>query len=123
MIPLVAEESAKLKCGPGADSNSDLGPVISQAAKERIEGFIASGQSEGAKLLLDGRNPSVPKGHEKGYFVGPTVFSDVKRGMRIYDEEIFGPVLACIALDTYDEAIEFVNQNKYGNGTAVFTRN
>lgn len=123
MIPLIAEKAAKLKVGPGADAGSDVGPVISAAAKERIEGLIASGVDDGAKLLLDGRKPSVAKGFEDGYFVGPTVFTDVKKGMKIYDEEIFGPVLSCISLDTFDDAIGLINQNQYGNGTAVFTRN
>jgi len=122
MIPKLAERASELKVGPGTDPAADFGPVISKAAKERIENFIASGVTEGAKLLLDGRNPSVPKGFEDGYFVGPTVFSGVKRGMQIYDEEIFGPVICCVEVDTYDEAIKFVNENKYGNGTAIFTR-
>merc|ERR1719253_566398 len=80
MIPMLAEKSSKLKCGPGGESSSDLGPVISAAAKGRIESLIESGTQEGAKLLLDGRSPSVPKGSENGYFVGPTVFSDVAKG-------------------------------------------
>merc|ERR1712187_341769 len=115
MIPALAQRASELKVGPGTDPNADFGPVISKAAKERIEGFIASGVDQNATLLLDGRNPSVPKGYEDGYFVGPTVFSNVKRGMRIYDEEIFGPVICCVEMDTYDEAIKFVNENKYGN--------
>jgi len=122
MIPMIAEKSALLKVGPGAESSSDVGPVISAASKARIEALIASGASEGANLLLDGRNPSVPKGNEDGYFVGPTVFSGVKKGMQIYEEEIFGPTICCVETDSYDSAIEFINQNKYGNGTAVFTR-
>jgi len=121
-IPRIAEEMSKLKCGPGNDSTSDLGPVISPAAKARIEGLIQSGVDEGAELLLDGRNPSVPAGCEKGFFVGPSVFGKVKKGMRIYDEEIFGPVLTCVEVDTMDEAIDFVNTNPFGNGTALFTR-
>jgi len=121
-IPKVAESMAKLKCGPGSEASSDLGPVISAAAKARIEGLIQSGVDEGAELLLDGRSPSVPSGCENGYFVGPTVFGKVKRGMRIYDEEIFGPALCCVEVDTFDEAIKFVNENPFGNGTAIFTR-
>jgi len=121
-IPRIAEEASKLKVGPGKESSSDLGPVISKQAKQRVEGLIQSGVDEGAELLLDGRNPSVPSGFEDGYYVGPTVFGKVKKGMQIYDQEIFGPVLACIEMDSYDEAIQFVNRNQYGNGTAVFTR-
>merc|ERR1712139_119530 len=88
----------------------------------RIEGLIQRGVDEGAELLLDGRNPPVPAGCEKGYFVGPSVFTKVKKGMSIYEEEIFGPVLACVEVNSMDEAIQFVNSNPYGNGTAVFTR-
>jgi len=122
MVPMITEKAAKLSVGPGAEASSDIGPVISSVAKTRIEGLIASGVDDGATLALDGRNPSVPKGYENGYFVGPSVFTNVERGMKIYDEEIFGPVLCCICMDSYDEAIQFINQNQYGNGTAVFTR-
>jgi len=122
MIPAVTEQMAKLKCGPGNSSESDLGPVISMAAKERIEEMIQSGYDQGADVLLDGRNPQVPAGCENGYFVGPTVFGNVQRGMRIYDEEIFGPALCCVNVDTLDEGINFINENPYGNGTAIFTR-
>merc|ERR1711957_568148 len=121
-IPRIAEKMAQLKCGPGNELSSDLGPVISAAAKTRVEGLIQSGVDDGAELLLDGRNPSVPAGCENGYFVGPTVFGKVKQGMRIYDEEIFGPVLNCVEVDTFDEAIKFCNENPFGNGTAIFTR-
>merc|ERR1719230_299954 len=121
-IDQIAEEASKLKVGPGKESSSDLGPVISKQAKQRVEGLIQSGVDEGAELLLDGRNPSVPSGFEDGYYVGPTVFGKVKKGMQIYDQEIFGPVLACIEMDSYEEAIKFVNDNEFGNGTAVFTR-
>merc|ERR1712204_4998 len=106
----------------GDHGTTDVGPLISKQAKARVEGLVESGLGEGAELLLDGRNPSVPKGFEDGYFVGPTVFGKVKKGMQIYDQEIFGPVLCCVEVDTYDEAIKFVNENPFGNGTAVFTR-
>eukprot|EP00440_Ansanella_granifera_P044167 gb/GFBE01047865.1/.p1 GENE.gb/GFBE01047865.1/~~gb/GFBE01047865.1/.p1 ORF type:complete len:522 (+),score=143.09 gb/GFBE01047865.1/:1-1566(+) len=122
MIPKIAEAAAKLKVGAGNDPSTDVGPVISIQAKGRIESLIQSGVDEGAKLLLDGRNPSVPAANKDGYFVGPTIFSQVKRGMKIYDQEIFGPVLACVEVDSFDEAIKFVNENAWGNGTAVFTR-
>jgi len=122
LIPKIAEKAALLRCGPGTEAGSDLGPVISKAAQQRIEGLIQAGVDEGAELLLDGRNPSVPKGYENGYFVGPTVFSKVTKGMQIYDQEIFGPVLTCVEMDSFDAAIKFVNENHYGNGTAIFTK-
>lgn len=120
----IAELVAKartLKINAGSEAGTDVGPVISCAARERIESLIASGLAEGAKLELDGRKPQVP-GYERGNFVGPTIFSGVKPGMRVYDEEIFGPVLVILQADTLDEAIALVNANPNGNGTAVFTQ-
>ena len=117
----IVAKAKTLKVGAGIEAGTDVGPVISCAAKARIEGLIASGVEQGAILELDGRNPGVP-GFEHGNFVGPTVFSGVKPGMRIYDEEIFGPVLVILEADTLDEAIALVNANPNGNGTAVFTQ-
>eukprot|EP00930_Biecheleria_cincta_P023845 TRINITY_DN1714_c0_g1_i3.p1 TRINITY_DN1714_c0_g1~~TRINITY_DN1714_c0_g1_i3.p1 ORF type:complete len:521 (-),score=100.43 TRINITY_DN1714_c0_g1_i3:144-1706(-) len=122
LIPKIAEEAAKLKVGPGNDPATDVGPLISAQAKSRVEQLIQSGVDEGAKLHLDGRQPAVPAANKDGYFVGPTIFSQVKRGMQIYDQEIFGPVLACVEASSFDEAIKFINDNPFGNGTAVFTR-
>jgi malonate-semialdehyde dehydrogenase (acetylating)/methylmalonate-semialdehyde dehydrogenase len=110
-----------LKVNAGTEPGTDVGPVISCAARERVEALIASGVEQGARLELDGRKPSVP-GYEQGNFIGPTVFSGVKPGMRIYDEEIFGPVLVILEADTLDEAIALVNANPNGNGTAIFTQ-
>lgn len=110
-----------LKVGAGNAAGTDVGPLISCAARERVEAFIASGVAQGATLELDGRKPDVP-GFEEGNFVGPTIFSGVGPGMRIYDEEIFGPVLVILAADSLDDAIELVNANPNGNGTAVFTQ-
>ncbi|MGO1540162.1 MAG: CoA-acylating methylmalonate-semialdehyde dehydrogenase [Luteimonas sp.] len=110
-----------LKVSAGSEAGTDVGPVISRAARERVEGLIAAGVEEGATLELDGRNPRVP-GFEQGNFVGPTIFSGVKPGMRIYDEEIFGPVLVILEAESLDEAIALVNANPNGNGTAIFTR-
>jgi len=121
-IPRIAEEAAKLKVGPGNMEGIDVGPLISKQAQTRVNSLIQSGVDEGAELLLDGRNPSVPTGCEQGYFTGPTIFTKVKPGMQIYDQEIFGPVLTCVEADTFDEAIKLVNSNPFGNGTAVFTR-
>ncbi|RBD13744.1 malonate-semialdehyde dehydrogenase, partial [Xanthomonas oryzae pv. oryzae] len=98
-----------------------VGPLISCAARARVEALIASGVEQGAMLELDGRAPQVP-GFEQGNFVGPTIFSGVTPGMRIYDEEIFGPVLVILEAATLDEAIALVNANPNGNGTALFTQ-
>ncbi len=120
-IPELVAKAKTLKVNGGTESGTDVGPLISCAARERVEGLIASGIEQGAKLELDGRNPNVA-GYEKGNFVGPTIFSGVKPGMRIYDEEIFGPVLVILEAETLDEAIELVNANPNGNGTALFTQ-
>ena len=120
-IPDIVAKAKTLKVNAGIVAGTDVGPVISKAARLRIEGFIAQGVAEGAKLELDGRNPIIA-GYEKGNFIAPTIFSDVKPGMRIYDEEIFGPVLVLVNVDTLDDAIALVNANPYGNGTGIFTQ-
>ena len=120
-IPELVTKARTLKVNAGTEPGTDIGPVISCAARERIEALIASGVEQGATLELDGRRPNV-SGYENGNFVGPTIFSSVKPGMRIYDEEIFGPVLVILEADTLDDAITLVNANPNGNGTAVFTQ-
>ena len=110
-----------LKVSGGTVSGTDVGPVISCSARERVEGLIASGVEQGAKLVLDGRKPQVD-GFEKGNFVGPTIFAGVTTDMRIYQEEIFGPVLVILEAETLEEAIAMVNSNPNGNGTALFTQ-
>jgi malonate-semialdehyde dehydrogenase (acetylating)/methylmalonate-semialdehyde dehydrogenase len=98
-----------------------VGPVISPRAKARIEALIASGVAEGAELLLDGRGVQVA-GYPQGNFVGPTVLAGVQPHMQVYAQEIFGPVLVCMAVDTLDEAIALVNANPFGNGVGLFTQ-
>ncbi|WP_293389324.1 CoA-acylating methylmalonate-semialdehyde dehydrogenase [Nevskia sp.] len=117
----LVSRSKTLKLNAGAEAGTDVGPVISCAAVERISSLIERGIAEGAKLELDGRKPLVP-GYEQGNFVGPTIFSGVAPGMSIYDEEIFGPVLVILEAASLDEAIELVNSNPNGNGTALFTQ-
>jgi malonate-semialdehyde dehydrogenase (acetylating)/methylmalonate-semialdehyde dehydrogenase len=114
-------ETEKLVAGDGTDPQASLGPVISSAACERIHGCIDSGIKEGAEVLVDGRRPKgSPAG---GNFVGPTILDNVKPGMRVATEEIFGPVLSVIHVNTLDEAIELVNRDPRGNGTSIFTEN
>jgi malonate-semialdehyde dehydrogenase (acetylating)/methylmalonate-semialdehyde dehydrogenase len=114
-------EAEKVIVGDGRDPKASLGPVISSSACERIHDAIASGVKEGADLLVDGRRPrGVPAG---GNFVGPTILSNVKPGMRVAHEEIFGPVLSVMHVDTLDEAIDLVNRDPRGNGTSIFTEN
>ncbi|ESO86805.1 hypothetical protein LOTGIDRAFT_194671 [Lottia gigantea] len=121
-IPELVERAKKLKVNAGHEPNADLGPLISPKAKERACNLVQSGVEEGAELLLDGRDIKV-KGYEKGNFVGPTILNKVKPDMTCYKEEIFGPVLVSLEVDTLDEAISIVNSNPYGNGTAIFTTN
>ncbi|KAB2898009.1 MAG: CoA-acylating methylmalonate-semialdehyde dehydrogenase, partial [Burkholderiaceae bacterium] len=120
-IPELVEKAKTLKVSGGIEKGTDVGPLVSCAAKDRVEGLIERGVADGATLELDGRKPQVP-GYEKGNFVGPTIFSGVKPGMAIYDQEIFGPVLCLSGAADIDEAIEFINSNPNGNGTALFTQ-
>ena len=117
----LVERSKTLKLNAGHEAGTDVGPVISCAAVERISSLIERGIAEGATLELDGRKPLVP-GYEQGNFVGPTIFSGVKPGMAVYDEEIFGPVLVIAEAASLDDAIELINSNPNGNGTALFTQ-
>ncbi|HYD59153.1 MAG TPA: CoA-acylating methylmalonate-semialdehyde dehydrogenase [Noviherbaspirillum sp.] len=120
-IPDLVATAKTLKVNAGVEPGTDVGPVISCAARDRVLGLIERGVAEGAQLDLDGRNPQVP-GYEQGNFVGPTIFSGVKPGMSIYDQEIFGPVLCLASAATLDDAIALVNANPNGNGTAIFTQ-
>ncbi|MED5607735.1 MULTISPECIES: CoA-acylating methylmalonate-semialdehyde dehydrogenase [Pseudomonas] len=120
-IPDLVAKAKTLKVSGGTEANTDVGPLVSCAALDRVSGLIERGIQEGAKLELDGRNPQVA-GYEKGNFVAPTLFSGVTAQMSIYREEIFGPVLCVVSVKTLDEAIELINANPNGNGTAIFTR-
>ncbi|UNI14837.1 aldehyde dehydrogenase (NADP(+)) ald6, variant 2 [Purpureocillium takamizusanense] len=117
----VAERARALRVDGGFEEGADLGPVISPHSKERIESLIASAEKEGATVLLDGRGYK-PEKYPNGNFIGPTIISNVTPDMTCYKEEIFGPVLVCLNVDTIDDAIELINKNEYGNGVAIFTR-
>ncbi|MDA7415694.1 CoA-acylating methylmalonate-semialdehyde dehydrogenase [Xenophilus arseniciresistens] len=120
-IPDLVAKAKTLKVSGGTEKGTDVGPLVSCAARDRVTSLIERGVADGATLELDGRNPHVP-GYEQGNFVGPTVFSGVKPGMSIYDQEIFGPVLCLAEAETLDDAIELINSNPNGNGTAIFTQ-
>jgi len=117
----LSEKAKTLKINAGTEKGTDVGPLVSCAARDRVEGLIERGVAEGAGLVLDGRHPQVP-GFEQGNFVGPTIFNGVIPGMSIYEQEIFGPVLCLAGADSLDEAIELINSNPNGNGTAIFTQ-
>ena len=121
LVAKLKAHAEKLVVGPGHLASSEMGPVISAAHRDKIIGYIDSGVAQGARLVVDGRGLTVA-GHENGYYVGPTLFDHVSTEMTIYREEIFGPVLIVLRVNTFDEAIQMVNSNIYANGTAIFTR-
>lgn len=116
----IIERAQKLKVGNGFQDGIDVGPVISPAAKQRIEGLIASCEQQGGKILLDGRGAKA-EGYPEGNWVGPTVL-EATTDMDCYNQEIFGPCLTIVKAKTLDEAIELINKNTYGNGAAIFTQ-
>jgi malonate-semialdehyde dehydrogenase (acetylating)/methylmalonate-semialdehyde dehydrogenase len=120
-IPELVDKARSLKIGPSFENDTQVGPLITKDSKKRVERLIESGKKEGATVLLDGRNPKLPKGYENGNYVGPTIIGDLKPNMEVYKEEIFGPVLGILTVDTFDEALQIINNNPYGNGTAIFT--
>ena len=121
-LPELIEKARGLSVGAGDSATTDVGPLISCAARDRVEQLIARGLEGGATLALDGRLPPLSGQLKEGNFVGPTVFSGVKPGMTIYEQEVFGPVLCVMEAATLDEAIAMINANPNGNGTALFTQ-
>jgi malonate-semialdehyde dehydrogenase (acetylating)/methylmalonate-semialdehyde dehydrogenase len=122
LIPLMKERIAKLKVGDGFDAGMEMGPLITKAHRDKVAGYVDAGVSEGATLVTDGRSFKVPN-RAGGFFLGPSLFDNVKPNMSIYKDEIFGPVLSTTRVDTYDQAIQLVNTNPYANGVAIFTNN
>src|SRR6185437_14414042 len=120
IMPLLVKRARELKIGDGMDAASEMGPVISDAAKKRICGCIERGVAEGATLLVDGRDHAVP-GHKKGFFLGATLFDHVTPRMALHREEIFGPVLSCMRVANLEEGIHLINAHELGNGASCFT--
>jgi malonate-semialdehyde dehydrogenase (acetylating)/methylmalonate-semialdehyde dehydrogenase len=116
LIDAIKQRIPKVKVGDGMDSSSEMGPLITREHRDKVASYI--GADAGAKVVVDGRE-SAP---EDGFFLAPTLIDDIKPGMKAYDDEIFGPVLGVTRVSTYDEAVRMVNENPYGNGTAIFTR-
>jgi malonate-semialdehyde dehydrogenase (acetylating)/methylmalonate-semialdehyde dehydrogenase len=117
----LVQRARQLRIGPGTDHAADLGPLVSKAARARVERLIQSGVDQGARLLLDGRDPRVD-GYPDGNFVGPTIFGDVRTDMDIYTQEIFGPVLLVLGVPDLDAALQLINANPNGNGVGIFTQ-
>ncbi len=120
LMPFVEREARAVKVGPGRDPASEMGPIVTSDSRDRIVGFVDSGEAQGADIVVDGRGLTVP-GHENGFFVGPTVIDQVTTDMDCYTNEIFGPVLSVLRSDTAEAAIELINSNPFGNGTVIFT--
>jgi malonate-semialdehyde dehydrogenase (acetylating)/methylmalonate-semialdehyde dehydrogenase len=121
IVPLLRKRAAELRIGDGTTPEVEMGPVVTRQALERIESYIDVGVKEGAKLLLDGRGYKV-SGREKGFFTGATLFDHVRSDMRIYREEIFGPVLCCVRVKDFAEAVKLINAHEFGNGVSCYTR-
>jgi malonate-semialdehyde dehydrogenase (acetylating)/methylmalonate-semialdehyde dehydrogenase len=120
LLEVVNAKARAIKVGSGRDGDSEMGPVVTADARDRIERLVGTGESQGAEVAVDGRGVTV-SGHEGGFFVGPTVVDRVTPEMDVYREEIFGPVLSVLRLDDVDAAIDLINANPFGNGTAIFT--
>lgn len=122
LVERLAPKIEALKVGPAADRSSEMGPVVTKVAQEKILGLIDKGEAEGAKIVVDGRGFTPPQGYENGYFVGPTLIDNVTPDMTVWKEEIFGPVLSVVRRKDYAEAVDLVHAHDYANGVAVFTR-
>ncbi|MBO9399078.1 CoA-acylating methylmalonate-semialdehyde dehydrogenase [Shimia sp. R9_2] len=121
IVPMIKERLKDLKVKNGVELDAEMGPIVTKAAQERITSYIAKGVEEGADLVVDGRGYTV-EGHEGGYWLGGTLFDNVTPEMTIYKEEIFGPVLSCVRVDSFAEGVQLINDHEYGNGVSIFTR-
>lgn len=121
LIEKLAPRVRALKVGPGTDPDAEMGPLVTKPHFEKVKGYIDEGVREGAELVVDGRGLKL-QGYENGYFLGGSLFDRVRPDMKIYKEEIFGPVLSVVRVDDYDTAVKLINEHEYGNGTAIFTR-
>ncbi|HEX4320812.1 MAG TPA: CoA-acylating methylmalonate-semialdehyde dehydrogenase [Acidobacteriaceae bacterium] len=121
LIEAIRERAARIKVGPGSDPSSEMGPLISREHRDRVASYLDAAIAEGATVPVDGRQGMAVD--SDGYFLRPSLIDHVKPGMRCYDHEIFGPVLSVVRVDTYAEALQMINENPFGNGTAIFTQN
>ena len=121
VVEALKVEIAKMKVGPGTDDRNDMGPLVTRQHYERVKAYVDSGVAEGAMLVVDGRTVQVA-GHEDGYFLGACLFDHVQPGMKIYQEEIFGPVLGVVRATSLQQAMQLIDDHEYGNGTCIFTR-
>ena len=120
LVALLKRRAESIKVGPGDAGGVEMGPLVTKAHRDKVKGYVDLGAKEGAKLVVDGRG-LVVEGHEDGFYLGTTLFDNVTPQMKIYQDEIFGPVLVVLRVRTLEEAIALVNANPYANGTAIFT--
>jgi len=121
LVAKLAKKVESLKVGPGLDKNSEMGPLVTKEHLDRVKGYVDLGVQEGAKLVVDGRNIKL-QGYEKGFYMGGCLFDNVEKKMRIYKEEIFGPVLSVLRVKDFNSALDLVNEHEFGNGTSIYTR-
>jgi len=121
LLSKLKEQVKKLKVGPGLDKNSQMGPLVTKEHLEKVKGYVELGIKEGAKLIVDGRNIKL-QGYEKGFYIGGCLFDHVEKNMKIYKEEIFGPVLSVVRVKDFESAVKLVNDHEFGNGTSIYTR-
>jgi len=121
LVSQISKKLETLKVGPGTDETSEMGPLVTKEHLEKVRGYVDLGVKEGAKLVVDGRDIKL-QGYENGYYIGGCLFDQVTKNMRIYKEEIFGPVLSVVRVKNFDEAIQLINDHEFGNGTSVYTR-
>ena len=121
LVKRLSQKVEALKVGSGMDKGSEMGPLVTKEHLEKVKGYVDLGVEEGAKLVVDGRNLKL-QGYENGYYIGGCLFDHVTENMRIYKEEIFGPVLSVVRVKDFNSAVDLVNNHEYGNGTAIFTR-
>ena len=119
LVAKIAERTTPLKIGDGT-KDSDMGPLVTKAHRDKVASYIDAGEADGAKVVVDGRNVSADGGQD-GFWLGPTLLDNVTPEMSVYTDEIFGPVLSVVRVESYDDAMDLVNSNPYGNGTAIFT--
>ena len=119
LVEAIAQRMPAVKVGPGTDPAAEMGPLITGEHRDKVASYLAGASGEGATVVVDGREADLPT---DGFFLGVSLVDHVKPGMKVYDEEIFGPVLSVMRVDTYEEAVDLINRHQYGNGTAIFTR-
>lgn len=119
LVDAISARLPKVRVGPGTDPDAEMGPLITGEHRDKVASYLANASTEGATVVVDGREADLPA---QGFFLGVSLVDHVEPGMKVYDDEIFGPVLSVVRVDTYEEAVDLINTHQYGNGTAIFTR-